>query len=320
MMRDTGKSGHGCHEHGDGHAAHGPHDHASGHGHPAHGEPRGTVLTIRSHSGLSGDMLLAGLTLMNVVAGCARPGAPASRADACEADTADASGTAGLCAAGQRILTEALAPLAAALPELAGCATLTRRDVGGVGGWHVAVSLPHAHAHRGLADVEAIIDASALDARAAALARQCFGLLARCEAEVHGKRVEDVHFHEVGALDSILDICGVCALYCRLAPGRLVVGPLPLADGFVDCAHGRLPAPAPAVLALLADIPVRPFAGSAEAGELVTPTAIALVRTLGAEFGPWPDCRIRGTALVYGTRTFAHAANGVIFALGDAPA
>ena len=96
---------------------------------------------------------------------------------------------------------------------------------------------------------------------------------------------EAVRFHEVGALDSILDICMACVLFTRLSPARFVVSPLPIADGEVVCAHGVIPVPAPAVLELLEGIPVRPFSGE---GETVTPTAIALLRSLGATFGPWP--------------------------------
>lgn len=268
--------------------------HAHGHAHDQ-GEERvhaneateqggsGRVLTIRAHSGLSGDMLLAGLLRMT----------------ACEEPVLDQT-------------------LAAILPELAGSVRLTRRLVNRIGGWHAEVSLPHQHEHRTFTDIRAIIETGGMSGRAKDLAVEAFTLLARAEAAVHGKRPEEVRFHEVGALDSILDICMSCELFVRLDPARLVVSPLPVADGSVVCAHGVLPVPAPAVLELLEGVPVRPFPAE---GETVTPTAIALLRAFGAAFGPWPAMRVERRALVYGTRVFPNAPNGAIFACGrpDAP-
>ncbi|MBD5557271.1 MAG: LarC family nickel insertion protein [Desulfovibrio sp.] len=289
-----------------------PHDHAHHHQHKhAHDEARpknarhGRVLTIRSHSGLSGDMLLTGLALMNAAADTEQAGgAPV--------------GTAALVGAANGMLDELLAPLTAAVPALQGCVAITRKEVGGIGGWHAEVKLPEAHEHRTLAHIRDIIEGSGLTQGARDLAQACFALLARCEAEVHGKKPDEVSFHEVGALDSILDICLACALYDRLSPAQFVVGPLPLADGSVHCAHGHIPAPAPAVLALLSGVPVRPFAGDAAAGELITPTAIALLRAFGCEFGPWPAFRVTATALVYGSKVFPGTANGAVFAVGRA--
>ncbi|WP_188055528.1 LarC family nickel insertion protein [Oryzomonas rubra] len=236
------------------------------------------VLTIRAHSGLSGDILLAGLLRMTETG---------------EAET-------------DRLLS-------AILPELSGTVRLTKRQVNHIGGWFAEVALPHQHEHRTLADIVALIAASGMDDAAKRLATDTFTLLATAEAAVHEKKPEDIHFHEVGALDSILDICMSCELFTRLAPARFVVSPLPLADGGVACAHGIIPVPAPAVLELLEGIPVRPFPDD---GETITPTAVALLRCLGATFGPWPAMRVERRALVYGTRVFANAPNGAIFACG----
>lgn len=262
------------------------HHAASGHSHTrASGDsPRGaaarggSVLTVRAHSGLSGDMFLAGLARMTGMDADALDGLPGS-----------------------------------ILPELAGSVRLVRREVNHVGGWHAEVTLPHQHSHRTLADIAAIIAASGLSPAARELSTGTFALLAGAEAAVHGTKPEEVRFHEVGALDSILDICVSCELFARLAPSRFVVSPLPMADGEVSCAHGILPVPAPAVLELLEGVPVRPFAGR---GETVTPTALALLRTLGAQFGPWPAMRVERRALVYGTYVFADAPNGAMFAWG----
>lgn len=270
---------HESHDHGHKHDHSHPHEHAHGHGHHHHHHAHGdTVLTIRANSGLSGDMLLAGLLKMT---------------EASEAET------------------ETM--LAAIMPELSGVLRLVRKQVNHIGGWHAEVTLPHQHEHRTLADITALIAACGMTGAGKQFATETFTLLARAEGAVHEKKPEDVHFHEVGALDSILDICLTCELFARLAPGRFVVSPLPMADGFVTCAHGIIPVPAPAVLELLEGIPVRPFAGR---GETVTPTAIALLRALGAEFGPWPSMRIEKRALVYGGKVFENAPNGAIFAFG----
>lgn len=263
---------HGHHDH-----HHDHHEHVHSHTLPAK-DSQQTVLTIRMHSGLSGDMFLAGLLCLT--------GLP------------------------QEDLDQRLAGL---MPELAGSVHLVRKEVHNIGGWHAQVDLPHQHSHRTLTDMEQIIGQSSMQPRARECALATFTLLARAEGTVHGKKPEEVHFHEVGALDSILDICLTCELMTQLNPARIIASPLPLADGSVACAHGIIPVPAPAVLELLDNIPVKPFP---EEGETVTPTAIALLRCLGAEFGPWPAMCIEKKALVYGTRVFDNAPNGTVFAYG----
>ncbi len=256
--------------------------HEAQHGaeHPphAHGAAPARILTIRAVSGLSGDMFLAGLTRMTAT-------------DEPELNRL----------------------LAAILPELDGSVHLVRKQINHIGGWHANVTLPHQHEHRTLGNIADIITKSGLSSEGKRLALDTFVLLARTEAFVHDKQPEAIHFHEVGALDSILDICLTCELFARLAPARFVVSPLPMADGAVRCAHGRIPTPAPAVLELLAGLPVRSF--SAE-GETVTPTAAALLHTLSASFGPWPTMLVEKTALVFGSRVFPDVPNGAIFACG----
>lgn len=254
------------------------HDDHHGHDHRHVPGTSGRVLTIRAHSGLSGDIFLAGLLRMT----------------ACD----------------EAMLNERLSAI---LPELAGTVHLTRREVNHVNGWHARILLPHQHEHRTLNDILSLIAASGMTETAKGLAAETFALLARAESTVHGIPPEEIRFHEIGALDSILDICMTCELYAILAPDRFVVSPLPLADGSVRCAHGIIPVPAPAVLELLQGIPVRPFPVE---GETVTPTAAALLRSLGAVFGQWPTMYIDRLALVYGTRVFPNAPNGVIFATG----
>ena len=269
-----------------------PHAHAENHAHGHHHEHHeparrhahrchGHVLTVRATSGLSGDMMLAGLARMNDLT-------PAE--------------------------LEAEADLIG-LPGLAGCLRLEQRKVNSVSGWGCAIDLPREHVHRTFTDIRTIIEASSLAPRARELAVAAFALLAAAEGAVHGQEPDHVRFHEVGALDSILDICLVCSLFVRLNPDHFVCSPLPLADGGVHCAHGWLPAPAPAVLRLLENVPVCGFAGQ---GETVTPTALALLKTLEASFGPWPNMLIVRQALVYGGKVFPDAPNGIIWAYGPA--
>ncbi|MBF0483042.1 MAG: DUF111 family protein, partial [Desulfovibrionaceae bacterium] len=167
-----------------------------------------------------------------------------------------------------------------------------------------------------MADIAAIIEAGGLTGGAKALAVRAFGLLAEAEGEVHGRAAAEVTFHEVGALDSILDVCLAAALYDRLGPSRFVCGPLPLCDGVAKSAHGPLFTPAPAVLRLLSGVAVT---GLASVGETVTPTAIALLKAFGAEFGGWPDMVVTGRAVVYGSRLLPGVPNGAVFVRGRAP-
>ncbi len=235
------------------------------------------ILTIRLHSGLSGDMLVAGLFVMT-----------------------------GLTDAVESIVSSVL-------PSLSGSVRLEQRQVSHIAGWHASVELPAEHEHRSLPAITDIIEASGMEEAAKGMAVETFALLARAEGTVHGIAPETVHFHEVGALDSILDICVSCELFTRLHADRTVVSPLPLSDGTVTCQHGVLPVPAPAVLALMQGMCVCPYAGH---GETVTPTAIALLKVFGVQFGGWPEMQVEKTALVYGTRIFPHQANGATFAFG----
>lgn len=255
------------------------HEHQHEHGHEHHhNHTKGRVLTVRANSGLSGDMLMTGLLKMI---------------------TSEDS------------LLDNI--LSAVMPELQGTVKIIKKQVNGIYGWHAEVNLPHQHEHRTLSDIMAIINASAMSDKGRALAIETFTLLAKAEGCVHGKSADEIHFHEVGALDSILDICVVCELFADISPDRFVVSPLPIADGSVHCAHGIIPVPAPAVLEMLEGIPVRSFKGC---GETVTPTAISLLKSLKAEFGLWPDMTVDKKALVYGTKIFENAPNGAIFASG----
>ncbi|MCZ7572396.1 MAG: nickel pincer cofactor biosynthesis protein LarC [Ardenticatenaceae bacterium] len=158
--------------------------------------------------------------------------------------------------------------------------------------------------HRRLADINAIIAPAAIPTEVKRHAFETFLALAETEAHVHGTAVEEVHFHEVGALDTIVDIVGVCAGLQALGVRALYAGPLPLGPGWTGSQHGPLPLPAPAVLELLAaaDVPTRPAPGP---GELVTPTGAALVAHFAAGRWQQPAMRLRRIGTGAGQREFA---------------
>jgi uncharacterized protein (DUF111 family) len=199
------------------------------------------------------------------------------------------------------------------LGDLVGRVILEPRVLGGISGRGLTVRLEPERVHRTLRDVEDFLGRTRLVARAKDLALSAFKLLAEAEGKVHGRPPEEVHFHEVGAVDSLLDIGLAAALFDRLDPALFVCGPLPICDGTIDCAHGLLPSPAPAVAILLEGVQVR---GLNSEGETVTPTALALLKSFGAKFGSWPEMAVEGQALVFGTRVLPNVANGAFFAWG----
>lgn len=154
---------------------------------------------------------------------------------------------------------------------------------------------------RNYADIRKIIAESALPESVKRNALAIFHKIAIAESRIHGCAVDAVHFHEVGALDSIVDIVGSALCLDYLAITRVTASILPQGYGFVDCRHGRLPLPAPATLSLLKDIPVR---GVDIEGELVTPTGAAIIATMGEGFGPMPSMRISKVGYGAGQRVY----------------
>jgi uncharacterized protein (DUF111 family) len=250
--------------------------------------PSGPVLVVRAPSGLSGDMFVAGLVRL------AGLDAPA--------------------------LAEVVMRLG--LPELDGALAVVDTSVSGIAGAGCDIRLPHVHSHTTMADIRGLVAAGRLSPRGRELALTAFGELARAEAAVHGVAVDDVAFHEVGALDSILDVCLSAELFAMIDPSRFVCSPLPVSDGMVACAHGLLSTPAPATLALLEGMPIYGISGGISggipgAGETVTPTAAALLRAFAPQFGPWPPMRLTRQVRAYGGRIIPGVPNGAIFALGE---
>ena len=165
----------------------------------------------------------------------------------------------------------------------------------------------HHHEHRNLADVEAIIDRGVMSDRARALAKKAFRFVAEAEAKAHGKPIEEVHFHEVGAIDSIVDIISAAVLFDDLGETECVVTGLTEGTGTVMCAHGELPVPVPAVLNIAAatGIPLRP---SETKGECVTPTGIALAAAFRTCDTLPPAYRVLGVGTGLGKRDYGRPA------------
>ncbi|MFW5856687.1 MAG: nickel pincer cofactor biosynthesis protein LarC, partial [Planctomycetota bacterium] len=186
----------------------------------------------------------------------------------------------------------------------------------GQGGGHAH---PHAHGPaRTLPDMLALLDGSTLPVAVRTRAAAVFRQLAEAEAAVHGKAIDAVHFHEVAGVDTIVDVVGACALLEALGVACISAGPFTVGTGFVTCAHGRMPAPAPATARLLAGRPVR----QEETGcELTTPTGAALAVALASSFGPLPAMTVDRVGWGAGRRDLPGRANAVRLLLGtvDAP-
>src|SRR5208282_4634283 len=174
----------------------------------------------------------------------------------------------------------------------------------------------HEHIHgRGLKEIREIIEQAAIAPRARATAIQIFEALGQAEAEIHNTSIEQVHFHEVGAVDAMADI--VCAAVGAesLSIEEWTCSPLNVGSGTVKCAHGTLPVPAPATLKLLRDAPVY---SSGPQVELVTPTGAAIVKTLCGRFAPFPAMKIEKAGYGAGTREFPEHPNLLRLTIGEA--
>lgn len=227
------------------------------------------TLYIEPHGGLAGDMLLAAIL-----------------------DLGD-----------PRFELGVLEGLAAALVPGEAALELSRVERGGLSASHLRVYTPEsAHApHRHLADLLRLLDGADLPDRARELAAAVLTRLARAEARVHGVDVEAVHFHEVGAVDTLIDVCGVALAMERLGVERVCSAAPITGEGSVHCAHGVMPVPAPAVCELLRGRPLRVTGGE---GERLTPTAAALLAELTTEFGGAGDFIAEAVGYGGGAREF----------------
>jgi pyridinium-3,5-bisthiocarboxylic acid mononucleotide nickel chelatase len=235
----------------------------------ARGAGAGRILYLDAGSGLAGDMLVAALLDLGVP---------------------------------EAVLLEGLRGLA-----LSGYALRHSRVLrSSIAGRHFDVSVAEAQPARDYRSILQLLDAAtSLTSGALAIARKAFGILARAEAEVHACAVEDVHFHEVGAVDSIIDITAAAIALDHLG-AEVVCSPLPLGRGNVRTQHGIIPLPAPATLLCLRGVPTYDAQLSAE---LVTPTGACLVAAVATRFGGWPSMRAERVGLGAGTKDFAERAN-----------
>jgi len=170
------------------------------------------------------------------------------------------------------------------------------------------------HPHRGLRDLREILEGSDLPAGVAEQADRVFERLVEAEASVHGVPANEVHLHDVGAVDAIVDVVGACAGLRRLGIDKVGCSPLNVGGGTVQSAHGELPVPAPATAYLLRGAPVYSRGPQVE---LVTPTGAALMATLSTSFGPWPEIVLDAVGYGAGDHEFEGMANILRLAIGS---
>ncbi|MFP3903113.1 MAG: nickel pincer cofactor biosynthesis protein LarC [Armatimonadota bacterium] len=174
----------------------------------------------------------------------------------------------------------------------------------------------HSHGH-GMKPGELIeiIEASDLQASVKQRARAMIERVAEAEAAVHQKPVEEIHFHELGGLDTVIDVVGAVVGFDLLGVEKIHSSPIPLTHGFVDTAHGRLAVPVPAVVEILKGIPTRPLDVD---GETVTPTGAAIAVTLAESFGPPPEMTLTASGFGAGHKEFSEGANLLRIMVGEA--
>jgi uncharacterized protein (TIGR00299 family) protein len=187
-------------------------------------------------------------------------------------------------------------------------------DRSGISATRAHVRTAHEHAHRHLGDILKIIYESGLGEGVKDRAARIFSRLGEAEARIHNVPIERIHFHEVGALDAIIDVVGACIGFELLGIERFACSELHVGNGMVEMAHGRFPIPPPAVAELLKDAPVY---SSDIKGELVTPTGAAIISTVCREFGPLPKMKIERTGYGAGKREYQNFPNALRLMLGD---
>lgn len=162
----------------------------------------------------------------------------------------------------------------------------------------------HHHHHTGPGEITVLIDGLDLPEQVKADAKAVYDLIAQAESHAHGRPVEEIHFHEVGTLDAVADVVGVCLLLHDLAPEQILASPVHVGSGQVRCAHGVMPVPAPATAFLLRQVPT--YGGQIQ-GELCTPTGAALLRHFVSAYGPQPLMRVDKIGYGMGTKEFESA-------------
>lgn len=191
---------------------------------------------------------------------------------------------------------------------------LTRAVRGNLVGARVDIRVPSRQPHRKLADIEELIDKTELAETVKEKALKIFRRLAEVEGKLHNLPPSEIHFHEVGAVDAIIDIVGACVGLELLEVSELTCSPLNVGGGRVEAEHGSLPVPAPATAELLKDIPI--YSSGVE-GELVTPTGAAIVSTLARGFGPLPPMKVERIGYGAGEKDFPKFANVARLFVGE---
>jgi len=160
------------------------------------------------------------------------------------------------------------------------------------------------HHHASVKDINGLIDGLDIPERVKADAKAVYALIAEAESRVHGRPVTEIHFHEVGTMDAVADVVGVCLLMDLLAPEQVIVSPVHTGSGQVRCAHGILPVPAPATALILQGVPS--YGGQVK-GELCTPTGAALLKHFASRFGDRPVMAVEAIGYGMGKKDFEQA-------------
>lgn len=184
----------------------------------------------------------------------------------------------------------------------------------GFRGLAVRVEHPEQHAHRTLGDIHAVIRNSDIEESAQRLALRIFERLAKAEAKVHGTTIDRVTFHEVGAIDSIVDVVGTAIAWTSLGIEQAFASPVPTGTGWIEIAHGKVAIPAPATTELLRDVPIAPCSIPKE---MTTPTGAAILRELVREFGPLPSMQVARIGYGAGSRDLEDRPNLLRVLVGE---
>jgi uncharacterized protein (TIGR00299 family) protein len=187
-------------------------------------------------------------------------------------------------------------------------------DRSGISATYARVQTAHEHAHRHLSDILKIIYDSRLSESVKDRAAKIFSRLAEAEARVHNQPIDQVHFHEVGALDAIVDVVGAAICFELLGIERFASSALQVGSGTIEMDHGRYPVPPPAVAELLKGVP---FYSTDIAGELVTPTGAAIITTVCTDYGPIPRMKLQQAGYGAGTRQYEKFPNVLRVLIGD---
>lgn len=175
------------------------------------------------------------------------------------------------------------------------------KNENGIVGTNVNVICKEVNAHRHLADIYDIIDKSSLNEAVKVNAKKIFMIIAEAEAKVHGTTIEKIHFHEVGAIDSIVDVVSACILVDLLCVDKIYATSVPVGSGFVKCDHGIMPVPAPATIEILRDVPVKLNTVN---GECTTPTGAAIIKVLCDDFIDILELEVKQIGYGVGSKTF----------------